>query len=193
PSLGIVSFRRLFDEDEDLLNARLVTELEESGIGLVSATRLKGRYTIRMCIMSHTSGQEDVDRVLDFIEQADIGAGRIGALSAYERHPDVTLSGIRARSTDGPARFTLLEALSDEEAGWVVARGEEREIEAGETLIEQWDTSQEFFLVMSGKVDVFVDGERVAQLGPDEFFGEIAALDWGAGFGYPRIAQVVAA
>ncbi len=28
--------------------------------------------------------------------------------------------------------------------------------------------------------------------GPDEFFGEIAALDWGAGFGYPRIAQVVA-
>ena len=193
PSLGIVSFRRLFHEDEDLLNARLVTELEESGIGLVSSTRLKGRYTIRMCIMSHTSGQEDVDRVLDFIEQADIGAGRIGALSAYERHPDVTLSGIRARSADGPARFTLLEALSDEEAGWVVARGEEREIEAGETLIEQWDTSQEFFLIMSGKVDVFVDGERVAQLGPDEFFGEIAALDWGAGFGYPRIARVVAA
>ena len=32
----------------------------------------------------------------------------------------------------------------------------------------------------------------MAQLGPDEFFGEIAALDWGAGFGYPRIAQVVA-
>ena len=29
--------------------------------------------------------------------------------------------------------------------------------------------------------------------GPDEFFGEIAALDWGAGFGYPRIAEVVAA
>ena len=193
PALGIVSFRRLFDEDEDLLNARLVTELEESGIGLVSSTRLKGRYTIRMCIMSHTSGREDVDRVLDFIEQADIGAGRIGALSAYERHPDVTLSGIRGRATDGPARFTLLESLSEEEAGWVVARGEEREIPAGETVVEQWDTSQDFFLIMSGKVDVSVDGERVAQMGPDEFFGEVAALDWGAGFGYPRIARVVAA
>ena len=192
PSLGIVSFRRRFEEDEDLLNARLVTELEESGIGLVSATRLKGRYTIRMCIMSHTSGEEDVDRVLDFLEQADVGAGRIGAVSAYERHPDVTLSGIRRRATDGPARFTLLEGLSDEEAGWVVDRGEEREIDAGETVVEQWDTSQDFFLIQSGRADVFVDGERVAQLGPDEFFGEIAALDWGAGFGYPRIAQVVA-
>ena len=193
PCFGIVSFRRLFDEDEDLLNARLVTELEESGIGLVSSTRLKGRYTIRMCIMSHTSGPEDVDRVLDFIEQADVGAGRIGALSAYERHPDVTLSGIRRWNTDGPARFTLLEGLSEEEAGWVVDRGEPREIEAGTTVVEQWGTSQDFFLIRSGRVDVLVDGERVAQLGPDEFFGEIAALDWGAGFGYPRIAEVVAA
>jgi aromatic-L-amino-acid/L-tryptophan decarboxylase len=193
PALGIVSFRRVFDEDEDLLNARLVTELEESGIGLVSSTRLKGRYTIRMCVMSHTSGEEDVDRVLEFIEQADVGAGRIGALSAYERHPDVTLSGIRRRSASGPARFTLLEELSDEEAGWVVERGESRQIEAGTTVIEQWDMSQDFFLIRSGTVDVLVDGERVAQLGPDEFFGEIAALDWGAGFGYPRIAEVVAA
>ena len=40
---------------------------------------------------------------------------------------------------------------------------------------------------------MLVDGERIARLGPGEFFGEIAALDWGAGFGYPRIAQVVAA
>ena len=58
PRLGIVSFRRVFDEDEEpRLNARLVAALEESGLGLVSSTRLKGRYTIRMCVMSHTSGE----------------------------------------------------------------------------------------------------------------------------------------
>ena len=50
-------------------------------------------------------------------------------------------------------------------------------------MVEQWDTSQDFFLIVDGRVDVLVDGERVAQLGPDEFFGEIAALDWGAGSG----------
>jgi CRP-like cAMP-binding protein len=29
-------------------------------------------------------------------------------------------------------------------------------------------------------------------MGPGEFFGELAALEWGAGFGYPRLATVVA-
>ena len=33
----------------------------------------------------------------------------------------------------------------------------------------------------------------VHALGPGEFFGEIAALDWGAGFGRTRTATVVAA
>ena len=31
------------------------------------------------------------------------------------------------------------------------------------------------------------------ELGPGEFFGELAALDWGADYGYPRLATVVAA
>ncbi len=193
PSLGIVSFRRMFKENEDLLNARLVSALEESGLGLVSSTRLKGRYTIRMCVMSHTTGEEHVDRVLDFLEEADVADHDGGGPERYDRHPDVTLSGIRRRTAGGPSRFPLLESLPPQEAERVVARGEPRRIAAGETVIEQWDTSQDFFLIREGSVDVLVDGERVAQLGPDEFFGEIAALDWGAGFGYPRIAEVVAA
>jgi glutamate/tyrosine decarboxylase-like PLP-dependent enzyme len=192
PSLGILSFRRVFAEDEDLLNARLVSELEESGLGLVSSTRLKGRYTIRMCVMSHTSGPEDVDRVLDFLEQTDVA--EMGSEAArYERHPDVMLSGIRRRTTDRRARFALLESLPTEDAARVVALGQPRRIATGKTVIEEWDTSQDFFLIREGSVEVLVDGVRIARLGPDEFFGEIAALDWGAGFSYPRIAQVVAA
>ena len=189
PSLGIVSFRRRFDEDEDLLNARLVTALEESGLGLVSSTRLKGRYTIRMCIMSHTSGEEDVDRVLDFLEQADVGAGGLGALATYERHPDVTLSGIRRRDGGGPARFTLLEGLSD--GGGRLGRRPRRAARdrAGETVVEQWDTSQDFFLIRPGRSTSWSTASASRSSGPDEFFGEIAALDWGAGFGYPRIAR----
>ena len=196
PSLGIVCFRRRAadGEDEELLNARLVSALEESGLGLVSSTRLHGRYTIRMCILSHTTRQADVDAVLDFIERAEVRDRAADELSHYERHPDVTLSGARTPArADAPSRFTLLASLSPQEAEQVVARGEPREVPTGETLIEQWDASQDFFLIREGKVDVLVDGERIAQLGPDEFFGEIAALDWGAGFGYPRIAEVVAA
>jgi CRP-like cAMP-binding protein len=33
----------------------------------------------------------------------------------------------------------------------------------------------------------------LARLGPGDFFGELAALDRGAGYGYPRLADVVAA
>jgi aromatic-L-amino-acid/L-tryptophan decarboxylase len=29
-------------------------------------------------------------------------------------------------------------------------------------------------------------------LGPGDFFGELAALDWGASYGYPRLASVIA-
>jgi len=192
PALGIVSFRRMFEENEDLLNARLVSALEESGLGLVSSTRLKGRYTIRMCVMSHTSGPEDVDRVLDFLEQTDV-ADVDSESARYERHPDVTLSGVRRRDGGRQARFALLESLPSDDAAHVVALGEPRTIAPGKTVIEQWDTSQDFFLIRAGSVEVLVDGEPVARLGPDEFFGEIAALDWGAGFSYPRMAQVVAA
>ena len=130
PALGIVSFRRTFDENEDLLNARLVAALEESGLGLVSSTRLKGRYTIRMCVMSHTSGAEDVDRVLDFLEQTDVADVDSGS-ARYERHPDVTLSGVRRRDGGGQARFALLESLPSDDAAHVVALGEPRRIAPG--------------------------------------------------------------
>ena len=40
-------------------------------------------------------------------------------------------------------------------------------------------------MIVEGTVDVLVDGERVATLGPGEFFGELAALDWGAGLRLP--------
>jgi CRP-like cAMP-binding protein len=39
-------------------------------------------------------------------------------------------------------------------------------------------------------VEVLIDGVRVNELQTGDFFGEVAALDWGEGFGYPRIATV---
>jgi len=194
PSLGVVCFRRVFEDgDEETLNTRLVSALEESGLGLVSSTRLHGRYAIRMCVLSHTTGQEDVDRVLEFMETTDVRSDDRRTFPAYERHPDVSLSSERVVEREGaPSRLLLLDALTPEEAEQVAARGEAREVPAGEKLIEQWDASQDFFLIREGTVEVLVDGEKVAELGPGEFFGEIAALDWGAGFGYPRIAEVVA-
>jgi CRP-like cAMP-binding protein len=41
-------------------------------------------------------------------------------------------------------------------------------------------------------VAIALDGEHTSELGPGEFFGELAALDWGAGYGYARAATVTA-
>ena len=43
-----------------------------------------------------------------------------------------------------------------------------------------------------GRADVERDGVKLAELGPGDFFGELAALDWGAGYGYARLATVTA-
>ena len=45
---------------------------------------------------------------------------------------------------------------------------------------------------MTGKVQVVAELETPVFLGPGDFFGELAAIDWGAGFGRTRTATVVA-
>jgi glutamate/tyrosine decarboxylase-like PLP-dependent enzyme len=71
-TLGVVCFRRrlgsLRDEEQlEQLNAELVARFEASGRGLVSSTRLHGRYAIRMCVMNHTTSRVDVERTLGWL------------------------------------------------------------------------------------------------------------------------------
>ena len=41
-------------------------------------------------------------------------------------------------------------------------------------------------------MEVVADGHTLATLGPGEFFGELAAIEWGAGFARTRAATVTA-
>jgi aromatic-L-amino-acid/L-tryptophan decarboxylase len=174
PSLGILCFRRR-DLGDDATDG-LVAALEASGVGLVSSTRVHGRSVLRLCILAHTTRAEDVERVLSFLETAEPGP----APASYERHPPV------------PAVVPLFARLDDHEAAAVGALGRHRRIGAGATIVERWATSRAFYVVEGGTVDVFVDDELVATLRAGEYFGEIAALEWGAGFARSRAATVVA-
>jgi glutamate/tyrosine decarboxylase-like PLP-dependent enzyme len=72
-AFGVVCFVRRVAGDEaegERVNALLVKRLAESGEGLISSTRLKGRYALRFCILSHHTRQEDVDRLIDWFETA---------------------------------------------------------------------------------------------------------------------------
>ncbi len=75
--LGVVCFRRRIpgavdDAECERLNAELVAGFEASGRGLVSSTRLDGRYAIRMCVMNHTSGPDDVEHTLHWFAHAPL-------------------------------------------------------------------------------------------------------------------------
>lgn len=194
PSLGIVCFRRRYTDTTDEVeierrNAALAAAVEEAEIGLVSSTRLRGVYALRLCVLNHTSTVEAVNGVLDLIATADPPPARTDDVTR-ERHPDV--QGTWLAATGALAHVPLFAGLTSAELARASAAATRRAAAPGETIVAQWDTSHEFFVVSEGTVSVRVGNEHVRTLGAGEFFGELAALDWGAGFGYPRLATVVA-
>jgi Cyclic nucleotide-binding domain len=54
-----------------------------------------------------------------------------------------------------------------------------RKLEEGETLVEQGAPGEELFLLFDGVLEVEVDGELVAQVGPGSILGERAVLEEG--------------
>ena len=71
------------------------------------------------------------------------------------------------------------------------ARAEART--AGEAVVRRFESGRDFYVILAGRAEVLLDDRVVRELGPGDFFGELAALDWGADYGYPRLATVVAA
>lgn len=68
-------------------------------------------------------------------------------------------------------------------AGWTF----EVDVPEGEELLKEGRLAHEFFVIEDGVVEVRQDGERIAELGAGDFFGEIALLGGGT-----RTATVVA-
>jgi Cyclic nucleotide-binding domain len=59
------------------------------------------------------------------------------------------------------------------------AKLERRNLEQGSALVTQGDEGRELFLILDGTVDVEVDGEVVAEIGPGALLGERALLEGG--------------
>ena len=201
-TLGVVCFRRRFEgvDDEDelaRLNAGLVEGLDASDEGHISSTRLRGRYALRMCVLNHTSTAGDVHRVLDWIETSP--APRMEdpetAAARYERHPDVrqpSWLGRRPADVSELRDLPLFRDLTERELDLISHSAYEDAVEAGEPIVRQWDPSREFYVILEGAAEVKTEERHLADLARGEYFGELAALDWGASFGYPRLASVIA-
>ncbi len=69
--------------------------------------------------------------------------------------------------------------LGKDELKRVAECADEIEVEAGEYLLEEGRFAYEFFAIERGAAEVVRDGTHVADLGPGDVFGELAALSHG--------------
>jgi CRP/FNR family cyclic AMP-dependent transcriptional regulator len=67
--------------------------------------------------------------------------------------------------------------LSKRELATVAQLTDEVDVEAGAVLARQGDFGQEFFVITDGTAEVLRGDEPIAELGPGEFFGEMALID----------------
>lgn len=70
----------------------------------------------------------------------------------------------------------LFRDLSRKERDQVARWTDEVNVPAGYHLLDQGNFPHEFFVIEEGTVAVTKDGERIADLGPGDFCGEIAIL-----------------
>jgi Pyridoxal-dependent decarboxylase conserved domain/Cyclic nucleotide-binding domain len=84
----------------------------------------------------------------------------------------------------------LLAGVSGSTMQAVQARGVGVDVAAGVEVIRRWDSDRFFYIVLSGRYDAFIDGRLIRAMGPGDHFGELAARDWGGGYGYARLATV---
>ena len=73
-SLGVVCFRvnsraaELNNEELEEINKAVQARVIEEGVAMMSSTRLRGLYSLRLCILNHTTTWEDVRFTLAAIE-----------------------------------------------------------------------------------------------------------------------------
>jgi CRP/FNR family cyclic AMP-dependent transcriptional regulator len=91
------------------------------------------------------------------------------------------------RNTGAVQRVALFGGLSRREAAEVARIGYERSVRAGSELTREGESAEAFYVLLDGTAHVSQNGERLATLGPGDFFGEIGLLGHSA-----RTATVLA-
>lgn len=84
-------------------------------------------------------------------------------------------------------RIPLFSGCTKAELVEVAISADEREARVGEKLTEEGQRGREFFILVEGAVAVRRGGRKLADLGPGDWFGEIAILTY-----KPRTATVTA-
>src|SRR5439155_179748 len=124
--------------------------------------------------------REAIDRCIDLAQHAE---ERIRRSDRLELLSPASLGIVCfRRRTDG----------SEDEVERVARIARQVRFPAGAAIVEQWEVGREFYAIVDGTARVFKDGKEIAEMRRGDYFGELAALEWGASFSYPRLATVLA-
>jgi len=73
-------------------------------------------------------------------------------------------------------QIPFLSQLNDKEAKTILETCELRKFKKNDTVIEQGNEGFGMYIIIAGKVDVEKDDKKIADLGEDNYFGEMALV-----------------
>lgn len=74
-------------------------------------------------------------------------------------------------------KVPIFKGLPPRELEFISRSVKERTYESGSVIVKQGDPGVGFFMIVEGKVEVAHDGHRIREMGPGEFFGEMALME----------------
>jgi len=113
-------------------------------------------------------------------------------INALNRMARITSSSPTQIDSKSSQSFALIEQLSDQEGLNFLKQGHFIHVEQGDDIVRQGETSQTFYLILEGEVDVHITVQKGCRkdldiLRPGHFFGEFACV-----YKLPRSATVTA-
>ena len=94
---------------------------------------------------------------------------------------------VKTDPTESLRRVPLFAGLDRKELELLAKLAKEQRYESGATIVKSGAGGHGLYIIKEGTVSVVRDGQKVASMGPGQFFGEISVLDGG-----PRTADVKA-
>jgi CRP/FNR family transcriptional regulator, cyclic AMP receptor protein len=94
---------------------------------------------------------------------------------------------VKTDPTESLRRVPLFAGLDRKELELLAKLAKEQRYEPGATIVRSGASGHGLYIIKEGNVSVVRDGQKVAAMGPGQFFGEISVLDGG-----PRTADVKA-
>jgi CRP/FNR family cyclic AMP-dependent transcriptional regulator len=71
----------------------------------------------------------------------------------------------------------LFESFSEDDLRKIAPFAEENSVGEGETLVREGDYSYDLMIIEEGNAEVRHGGDKIAELGPGDFFGEMGVLE----------------